>query len=124
MEPGTVFTVNKDDILLGLLACFLPPIAVAVRQGFWRKDTLICFLLTAIFGFPGMFHAFYVIYTTSAERRLYDSLSGGPDLEAQNSGADDASSHKSAPSGELPPNYDEISHDVPPSGPVDQKISQ
>ncbi|SCV01771.1 LAMI_0G13608g1_1 [Lachancea mirantina] len=122
----SVYTVNKDDVLLGLLSFFFPTIPVIIRKGFWSKDTLINLLLTIAFGFPGLFHALYVIYMTSKERPLYEPIGGEPDLEArgdsQNAGLSSEPVGEEA-AGEQPPLYDEVAESQNPAhASTDNKI--
>jgi uncharacterized membrane protein YqaE (UPF0057 family) len=54
--------VEKTDPIKLLLAFFIPPVGVAMEVGlgtqFW-----INLILTLLFWFPGMLHAFYIILT-------------------------------------------------------------
>lgn len=71
----SVYSVNKHDVLLMVLAVFLAPISVWTRRGFCSRDFLLNFLLYGLFFFPAIFHAAYVIYETSEERQSsYESV--------------------------------------------------
>lgn len=67
------YSINKDDLLLIILAVFIPPVPVIIRKGFCNKDTLLNFLLFLILFFPATIHSFYVVYETSKERELEQS---------------------------------------------------
>lgn len=64
----TKYSINKDDLLLIILAVFIPPVPVIIRKGFCSKDSLINLLLFMILFFPATIHSFYVIYESSKER--------------------------------------------------------
>lgn len=64
----TRYSINKDDLLLIILAVFIPPVPVIIRKGFCSKDSLINLLLFMILFFPATIHSFYVIYESSKER--------------------------------------------------------
>lgn len=59
---------SVSDIILYIVACFFPPVAVAFRSGFWSKDLLLNILLTILAFIPGMLHAFYYVTVTSPLR--------------------------------------------------------
>ncbi|GMM57604.1 Sna3 protein [Maudiozyma humilis] len=62
------YSINKDDLLLVILAVFVPPVPVIIRRGLCNKDTLLNLLLFMVLFFPATIHSFYVIYETSKER--------------------------------------------------------
>ncbi|CCF58784.1 hypothetical protein KAFR_0F01870 [Kazachstania africana CBS 2517] len=70
MSGNKKFSVNKDDLWLGLLGVFIAPAPVIARKGFFSRDTLLSVILFLVFFFPAIIHAFYVIYETSKEREL------------------------------------------------------
>lgn len=71
------YSVNKSDVLLLLLAVFVPPVSVLIRRGFFSRDFLLNVLLFVFFFFPAIIHAAYVIYETSEERpQGYESVTG------------------------------------------------
>ncbi|CCC72073.1 hypothetical protein NCAS_0J00940 [Naumovozyma castellii] len=62
------YSINKKDVLLGVLSVFIPPIPVIMRKGFFSRDCLLNLLLFILFFFPAIIHALYVIYETSELR--------------------------------------------------------
>jgi uncharacterized membrane protein YqaE (UPF0057 family) len=52
--------VNETSIIAIILAFFLPPLGVAIKDGF-RLSFLINILLTFLGFIPGIIHALYVI---------------------------------------------------------------
>lgn len=58
-----------SDIILYIIAFFVPPVAVLLRAGFCSSDFLLNVLLTLLGFLPGMLHAFYFIASTSPLRR-------------------------------------------------------
>lgn len=58
-----------SDIILYVIAFFIPPVAVLLRAGFCSSDFLLNVLLTLLGVVPGMLHAFYFIAVTSPLRR-------------------------------------------------------
>ena len=64
----TKYSINKDDLLLIILAVFIPPVPVIIRKGFCSKDSLLNLLLFMILFFPATIHSFYVVYESSQER--------------------------------------------------------
>ncbi|KAL6944631.1 hypothetical protein ACO0RG_001370 [Hanseniaspora osmophila] len=74
----STYSINKDDLILCLVALIFPTIPVIMRKGFWTKETLLNFLLLILFAFPAALHAWYVIYKTSNLRsdEEYDRLQG------------------------------------------------
>ncbi|SCU87577.1 LADA_0E04852g1_1 [Lachancea dasiensis] len=119
------FTVNKDDIILGLVALILPPLSVFLRSGFKSRDFWINMLLCVLFGVPGCLHAFYVVYTTSSERSgepSYERIHGESDLEAQIPPAISEPQAKSAEP-EIPPSYSDVAgRDASALAATDNKI--
>lgn len=67
---STKYSINKDDLLLIILAVFVPPVPVIIRRGLCNRDTLLNFLLFMVLFFPATIHSFYVVYETSKERDL------------------------------------------------------
>ncbi|CZT18523.1 probable RIC1 protein [Ramularia collo-cygni] len=51
---------STSDVLLYLLAIFIPPLAVVLKRG-CTADFLINILLTILGWIPGVIHAWYVI---------------------------------------------------------------
>lgn len=68
-SDDTYISLTKNDTLLIVLSCFIPPLSIYLRQGLWSKDFIINLLLTFLFGIPGFIHAVYVIYTSSSLRQ-------------------------------------------------------
>ncbi|SCU83332.1 LAMI_0C02828g1_1 [Lachancea mirantina] len=63
-----------SDLILYVVAFFLPPVAVLLRAGLYSSDFLLNLLLT-LFGFvPGLIHAFYFITTSSPLRRNQEAV--------------------------------------------------
>ncbi|QLQ80620.1 hypothetical protein HG537_0D06210 [Torulaspora globosa] len=58
-----------SDIILYIIAFFVPPVAVMLRAGLCSSDFLLNLLLTLLGFLPGMVHAFYYIAITSPLRR-------------------------------------------------------
>ncbi|QLG74283.1 hypothetical protein HG535_0G01670 [Zygotorulaspora mrakii] len=58
-----------SDLILYIIAFFLPPVAVIFRSGLCSSDLLLNVLLTLLGVVPGMLHAFYYITVTSPLRR-------------------------------------------------------
>lgn len=127
------YAINTDDIILCIVALFLPPLAVAWRKGFWSKYTLLNVLLCMTMALPGQLHAWYVIYMSSEERRDYtliheqrngyDSLDS-PDLEA---GLQEEEPHVAAGVGQSssePPRYEDVVQKDSPSASTDNKIQR
>mgnify|MGYP003365122911 CR=1 FL=1 len=79
-EDRMRYSINKDDLLLMVLAVFIPPLAVWRRKGVFDRDTLLNLLLFLLLFFPAIIHACYVVYETSDERAT--ERSRGLDLEA------------------------------------------
>lgn len=52
---------NEDDLLLLILAIFIPPLAVFLHEGSWNSTCWINLILTLLFWLPGIIHAFWVI---------------------------------------------------------------
>lgn len=52
-----------DKVLLYVLAVFIPPVAVGLHTNWETTPVLINIILTLLFVFPGIVHAFYVILT-------------------------------------------------------------
>lgn len=109
-----VFAFNKDDLLLGIVALFLPPLPVIIRRG-PRKDFWINILLVFLMGFPAILHSIYVVYTSSREYPATRS-NAEQDLEAQVSLVQPEPSKKPQQAVEvtnavqdvLPPAYDQV----------------
>ncbi|SCU99666.1 LAME_0G04720g1_1 [Lachancea meyersii CBS 8951] len=104
---STVYTLNKDDIILVVSALILPPLPVIVRKGLVSRDFWINLLLCLLFGFPGILHAVYVVYMTSSERSQYSRVDENSDLEAQDETAATQPAPKSAEP-EVPPAYNDV----------------
>ncbi|SCU82250.1 LADA_0C04016g1_1 [Lachancea dasiensis] len=58
-----------SDLILYVVAFFLPPVGVLLRSGCCSSDLLLNILLTMLGVIPGMIHAFYYITVTSPLRR-------------------------------------------------------
>ncbi|EDO19011.1 hypothetical protein Kpol_2002p82 [Vanderwaltozyma polyspora DSM 70294] len=68
-ESGSpIFSIDKHDLVLLIIAVFLPPVAVWKRRGFFSKDSLLNVLLFLLFFFPAVIHAMFVIHETSLQR--------------------------------------------------------
>ncbi|SCU96187.1 LAFA_0G04808g1_1 [Lachancea sp. 'fantastica'] len=105
---STIYTINKDDIILALSALILPPLPVILRRGVNSKDFWINLLLCLLFGFPGLLHAVYVVYQTSSERSEYIRVDENSDLEAQQGPVQTSEASKSVQQPEIPPAYNEV----------------
>ncbi|KAL6948885.1 hypothetical protein ACO0QE_001360 [Hanseniaspora vineae] len=105
----STYSINKDDLILCLVALIFPTIPVIMRKGFWTKETLLNFLLLILFAFPAALHAWYVIYKTSSLRgdeeydRLQNTLESGfaSDEEEQSHQQHEQDQHNNA----APPSY-------------------
>ncbi|CAI4549179.1 CDA_G0028260.mRNA.1.CDS.1 [Saccharomyces cerevisiae] len=97
------YSINKDDLLLMVLAVFIPPVAVWKRKGIFNRDTLLNVLLFLLLFFPAIIHACYVVYETSSERSY--------DLSRRHATAPavdrDLEAHPAEESQAQPPAYDE-----------------
>lgn len=60
---------NATDVMLLILAFFLPPLAVFFKRG-CSADLLINILLTILGYLPGMVHAWYLIIKYPYQRRV------------------------------------------------------
>ncbi|SMN22847.1 similar to Saccharomyces cerevisiae YJL151C SNA3 Integral membrane protein localized to vacuolar intralumenal vesicles [Maudiozyma saulgeensis] len=69
-NESSKYSINKDDLLLIILAVFIPPVPVIIRKGFCSKDSLLNILLFMILFFPATIHSFYIVYESSKERDL------------------------------------------------------
>jgi len=58
--------MSFKEILVVVLAFFLPPVAVALQQDAITKDFWINLLLTILAFIPGVIHALWVICKTAA----------------------------------------------------------
>jgi uncharacterized membrane protein YqaE (UPF0057 family) len=59
-ETPTMADVNENKLLLVIIAIFIPPLAVGLKEGI--GGTLILnIVLTLLFWIPGFLHALYVI---------------------------------------------------------------
>lgn len=121
----SVYSVNKNDVLLMVLSVFLAPVTVWIRRGFFTRDFLLNFLLYILFFFPAIFHAAYVIYETSDERQSsYESVpnqeDGSEQQQQQLPGNGDFSVDLEA-QGALPP-YEEAVENSKAQPPTDNKI--
>ncbi|GFZ48638.1 Plasma membrane proteolipid 3 [Saitozyma sp. JCM 24511] len=67
MPSGNSAMSTMSDIVLYIIAIFLPPLAVFARTG-CGADVLINILLWFFGWIPGTIHAFYIIWKTSPER--------------------------------------------------------
>lgn len=68
---------DTSDVILYVLAFFLPPFPILIRVGFCTNQFLLNVLLTLLFGLPGTLHALYIIYITSP-------ITGSPDRRVIN----------------------------------------
>ncbi|CAN6619938.1 hypothetical protein TRVA0_007S04016 [Trichomonascus vanleenenianus] len=120
------------DLLLALLALFVPPFPVIIKRGLFTVDTLLNVALTMLGGIPGVAHAWYIILKypddgipfLDTRRGSYDII---PDAEegsttpppggsdGQTAGVYQDSSSNAAGSSSAPPQYTN-----PPTG--DNKI--
>ncbi|AQZ11880.1 SNA3 (YJL151C) [Zygosaccharomyces parabailii] len=119
----SVYSVNKNDVVLMLLGVFIPPIPVLIRRGFFSRDFLLNLLLFLLFFFPAIIHAGYVIYETSEERQTgYESV---PNQEAQESSSmsrrnGDFNVDLEAQS--MLPRYEEVVEPTKTNAPTDNKV--
>lgn len=61
VNVNTFHQTADDNILLLILAIFIPPLAVFLFEGKWNNTCWINLLLTIFFFLPGIIHAFWVI---------------------------------------------------------------
>ncbi|CAR23996.1 Sna3p [Lachancea thermotolerans CBS 6340] len=111
-----IYSFNKDDLILAVLAFFIPPLPVLIRRGL-RKDFWINFLLCFFLGFPAMFHALYVIHKSSREHPLNRGDSE-TDLEAQAhltapEASKDSEQEEAREIDEVPPAYNQVPTGTP-----------
>ncbi|OAP58713.1 hypothetical protein AYL99_07803 [Fonsecaea erecta] len=59
--------LSASDVLLYVLALFLPPVAVLLKTGF-GGDFIINILLCLLWWFPGIIHAWWVLYRYDRSR--------------------------------------------------------
>ncbi len=52
---------DEEDLLLIILAIFIPPLAVFLHEGSWNTTCWINLILTLLFWLPGIIHALWVI---------------------------------------------------------------
>ncbi|CAI4043535.1 hypothetical protein SKDZ_10G0640 [Saccharomyces kudriavzevii ZP591] len=98
------YSINKDDLVLMVLAVFIPPASVWKRKGLFNRDTLLNLLLFLLLFFPATIHACYVVYETSDERSVERSRA----QESTSAVDRDLEAHpKEEPSQVEPPAYDE-----------------
>jgi|JI102314A1RNA_FD_contig_31_4014487_length_1789_multi_4_in_0_out_0_2 uncharacterized membrane protein YqaE (UPF0057 family) len=55
------FQNSEEELLLIILAIFIPPLAVFLHEGSWNTTCWINLILTLLFWLPGIIHAFIVI---------------------------------------------------------------
>ncbi|RMZ86341.1 hypothetical protein DV736_g6431, partial [Chaetothyriales sp. CBS 134916] len=55
--------MSAGDIFLGLIAVLFPPIAVWIKRGLCSCDSIINIALCILGYFPGLLHAWYIIFT-------------------------------------------------------------
>lgn len=93
-----------SDLVLYVIAVFLPPVAVLFRSGLCSSDLLLNILLTMLGVIPGMIHAFYYISVTSPMRRdeecAFYYQQGWTDSERQASRSNRRSHNPQLPSSE------------------------
>ncbi|CDK26554.1 unnamed protein product [Kuraishia capsulata CBS 1993] len=58
-------TMGSTDVLLYVIAFFVPPFPVLVRKGFWTSEFLLCLILSLIFHLPGIAYSCYIVFDTS-----------------------------------------------------------
>ncbi|KIW28411.1 uncharacterized protein PV07_08078 [Cladophialophora immunda] len=66
-------SLSASDVLLYVLALFLPPLAVFLKEGF-GGDFIINILLCLLWWLPGIIHAWWVLYRydkSQAEEETY-----------------------------------------------------
>lgn len=68
---------DTSDVILYVLAFFLPPFPILIRVGFCTNQFLLNILLTMLFGVPGTLHALYIVYITSP-------ITGSPERRVRN----------------------------------------
>ncbi|SCU90018.1 LAME_0E06678g1_1 [Lachancea meyersii CBS 8951] len=115
-----------SDLILYIVAFFIPPVGVLLRSGCCSSDLLLNILLTMLGVVPGMIHAFYYITVTSPLRRAesrYYYQSGWED--ARRAPQTGSGSHQQPPSGVV---REELSAETPlvahngKSGPSDDSL--
>ncbi|KAL3230140.1 Protein SNA4 [Nakaseomyces bracarensis] len=119
------------DILLIILAFFLPPVAVGLRSGLASSELWLNVILTIVGGVPGVIHAiYYILKTSSRSESRYDEFSefyqrGWADRERLISNSPPASTGQDLrpnPLPEAPFKADDIlSTPLPPQTSSDQK---
>lgn len=104
-----------SDFGLYIVALMLPPVAVLFRSGIFSIDLLLNILLTLLGIAPGIVHAFYYVYTTSAIRLKSEVLcqqgyrfnnSGSYQRKEEIVGLTENHGHKNGK--EAPPPYQEL----------------
>ncbi|RMD45044.1 hypothetical protein DV735_g96, partial [Chaetothyriales sp. CBS 134920] len=55
--------MSAGDLFLGLIAILFPPIAVWIKRGLCSCDSIINLALCMLGYFPGLLHAWYIIFT-------------------------------------------------------------
>jgi uncharacterized membrane protein YqaE (UPF0057 family) len=50
-----------SDLILAILALFLPPVPVWIKKGFWKWELLLNVVLCFFGGIPATIHAWYII---------------------------------------------------------------
>ncbi|RMZ85565.1 hypothetical protein DV737_g591, partial [Chaetothyriales sp. CBS 132003] len=55
--------MSAGDLFLGLIAVLFPPIAVWIKRGLCSCDSVINIALCMLGYFPGLLHAWYIIFT-------------------------------------------------------------
>jgi uncharacterized membrane protein YqaE (UPF0057 family) len=60
-EKSKKSSSQADEILLIILAIFIPPLAVYLFEGRWTSRCTLNLILTLLCGIPGIIHAFIVI---------------------------------------------------------------
>eukprot|EP01127_Copromyxa_protea_P001941 TRINITY_DN11843_c0_g1_i1.p1 TRINITY_DN11843_c0_g1~~TRINITY_DN11843_c0_g1_i1.p1 ORF type:complete len:139 (-),score=21.48 TRINITY_DN11843_c0_g1_i1:51-467(-) len=58
-------------LLWSLVAMILPPLVVGHKEGFGNKNFLFSIIFTICGWFPGILHAWYIIWTYSANRQCF-----------------------------------------------------
>ncbi|CDH09267.1 related to Protein SNA3 [Zygosaccharomyces bailii ISA1307] len=119
----SVYSVNKNDVVLMLLGVFIPPIPVLIRRGFFSRDFLLNLLLFLLFFFPAIIHAGYVIYETSQERQTgYEAVSNQEAQESSSMSRRNGDFNVDLEAQSMLPRYEEVVEPTKTTAPTDNKV--
>ncbi|AQZ17052.1 SNA3 (YJL151C) [Zygosaccharomyces parabailii] len=119
----SVYSVNKNDVVLMLLGVFIPPIPVLIRRGFFSRDFLLNLLLFLLFFFPAIIHAGYVIYETSQERQTgYEAVSNQEAQESSSMSRRNGDFNVDLEAQSMLPRYEEVVEPTKTNAPTDNKV--